>query len=173
MSHLQLVPKHTKTLVVPTVDPGVDLWHKHRVRSALPAGWSAQKGKQTNSKWPPAAAKPLTWGKSGIVTSSRSWGRPPLPAELLRKLATEALCSCTDHQGAKQSNKKHLSSFLTFFFPIIDHCILSLEKKWMNSLVSVRVTWKENEKKGLHTGYHVLYTSNSANHAKKPSCNNV
>lgn len=49
--------------------------------------------------WPPAGAKQLTSGKSGIVTWSRSRGRPLAPAALLRKLATELQVSCLATRG--------------------------------------------------------------------------
>lgn len=48
----------------------------------------------TSQPWPPASAKQLTSGKSGIVTSSRSRGRPLPLAALLKKLATEPQLSC-------------------------------------------------------------------------------
>lgn len=53
---------------------------------------------------PSAGAKLLTSGKSGIVTSSRSLGRPLLL--LLKKLATELQLSCDSHQGAQHNNKE-------------------------------------------------------------------
>lgn len=49
--------------------------------------------------WPPAGAKQLTSGKSGIVTWSRSRGRPLALAALLRKLATELQLSWLAARG--------------------------------------------------------------------------
>lgn len=83
-----------------------------RHRTVLPQGLNTRGCRSPHTLWPlthtqcevrrtttrdknrPVDTTRLTSEKSGIVTSSRSRGRPPPPAALLRKLATEPQLSC-------------------------------------------------------------------------------
>lgn len=69
----------------------------HRKRSKRQADGAG--AELTSQPRPPASAKQLTSEKSGIVTSSRSRGRPLPLAALLKKLATEPQVSCWTTRG--------------------------------------------------------------------------
>lgn len=95
----------------------MNLWHQQcAISPPCPCTVKCTQSKNKNSNQaktpltsrprPPACAVRLTSEKSGIVTSSRSRGRPLLLAALLKKLATEPQLSYNGHQGAKQNNNE-------------------------------------------------------------------
>lgn len=83
-----------------TIRPSLQAEGQHRENG--PEQHSSQAGSGLTSQH---RAKALTSEKSGIVTSSRSRGRPLLLAALRRKLATEPQLSYSGHQGAKHNRE--------------------------------------------------------------------
>lgn len=79
----------------------------------------------------PASAKRLTSEKSGIVTSSRSRGRPLLLAALLKKLATEPQLSWMATRGQNRTTKKPED---------VRECPLVL--KWKQEVETVEHYWQ-------------------------------